>query len=80
MNPLILNLLFKLSQHGVKGNALNWIKAFLVGGIQPGTTGGGHKRCPSHDSVFVVYHMTLSLDNSFFCSTLMTCLKIYCHR
>ena len=26
-----LKLLFKLSQHGVKGNTLNWIKSFLVG-------------------------------------------------
>ena len=24
-------LLFKLSQHGVKGNTLNWIRALLVG-------------------------------------------------
>ena len=27
-------LLFKLSQHGVKGNTLNWIRAFLVGRTQ----------------------------------------------
>ena len=27
-------LLFKLSQHGVKGNTLNWIRAFLVGWTQ----------------------------------------------
>ena len=26
-----IKLLFKLSQHGVKGNTLNWIKAFLLG-------------------------------------------------
>ena len=29
-----LKLLFKLSQHGVKGNTLNWIRAFLVGRTQ----------------------------------------------
>ena len=29
-----LKLLFKLSQHGVKGNTLNWIKAFLLGRTQ----------------------------------------------
>ena len=27
-------LLFKLSQHGVKGNTLNWIRAFLLGRTQ----------------------------------------------
>ena len=27
-------LLFKLSQHGIKGNTLNWIRAFLVGRTQ----------------------------------------------
>ena len=29
-----LKLLFKLSQHGVKGNTLNWIRAFLLGRTQ----------------------------------------------
>ena len=29
-----LKLLFKLSQHGVKGDTLNWIRAFLVGRTQ----------------------------------------------
>ena len=29
-----LKLLFKLSQHGVKGNTLNWIKGFLLGRTQ----------------------------------------------
>ena len=29
-----LKLLFKLSQHGVKGNLLNWIRAFLLGRTQ----------------------------------------------
>ena len=29
-----LKLLFKLSQHGVKGNTLNWIRSFLLGRTQ----------------------------------------------
>ena len=29
-----LKLLFKLSQHGVKGNTLNWIRAFILGRTQ----------------------------------------------
>ena len=29
-----LKLLFKLSQHRVKGNTLNWIRAFLFGRTQ----------------------------------------------
>ena len=29
-----LKLLFELSQHGVNGNTLNWIKVFLVGRTQ----------------------------------------------
>ena len=29
-----LKLLFKLSQHGVKGDTLKWIRAFLVGRTQ----------------------------------------------
>ena len=40
-------LLFKLSQHGVKGNTLNWIRAFLVGRTQAVVLewgGGAHQR------------------------------------
>ena len=29
-----LKLLFKLSQHGIRGNTLTWIKSFLVGRTQ----------------------------------------------
>ena len=34
-------LLFKLTQHGVKRNTLNWIRAFLVGRTQAVVLWGG---------------------------------------
>ena len=61
-----LNLLFKLSQHGVKGNTLNWIRAFLLGWTHAVVLEGrGHQRYLWH----LVCHRVLYLGLSFSCST-----------
>ena len=72
-----LNVLFKLSQHGVKGNTLNWIRAFHLGWTNAVVLEwGGHHRYLWH----LVYHRVLYLGHSFSCSTITTCHKTYSRR